>query len=147
MFKNALVYLAITILMVSGTAVKTALAEDQKPAAGTALPADGGEPGKAYAAYCKAMTSGDMKALKTLVSAERAKQMDDPDFAKMFEMIQAMMAKNIKVTGGTMSANEATLNAEGTDSMGGGKATGTISMVLEDKHWKVAKDSWTSGSK
>jgi hypothetical protein len=101
----------------SGIALKTAFAADEKPAAGTALPADGGEPGKAYTTYCKAMTSGDMKALKQLVSADRAKQMDDPDFEKMFPKIQSMMAK------------------------------GTISTVLEDKQWKVEKDSWTSEMK
>lgn len=146
MSRKFLVYLTISILMVSGIALGTAFA-GEKSAAGAALPADGGEPGKAYVAYCKAMVSGDMNELKKLVSAERAKQMDDPEFQKMFPMIQAMMAKDIKITGGTMSANTATLNAEGTDSMGGAKAKGTISMVLEGKQWKVEKDSWTSGSK
>lgn len=94
--------------------------------------------------YCKAMTAGDMAALRKLVSADRAKAMDDPQFKEMFPMIQSMMAKNIKVTGGTMSEKEATLTAEGTDSMGGGASTGSIHMVLEDKQWKVEKDSWSS---
>ena len=146
MFKKILVALTVAILLASGIAIQTAFAGDQKPAAGTALPADGGEPGKAYMTYCKAMTSGDMAALKKLVSAERAKQMDDPDFQKMFPMIQEMMAKDIKITGGTVSGNAATLNAEGKDSMGGGIAKGTISMVLEDKQWKVETDSWSSGA-
>lgn len=144
MIRKSLIYFTVAILLASGFAFKAAIAGDQKPA--SALPADGGEPGKAYMVYCKAMTSGDMAALKKLVSAERAKQMDDPDFQKMFPMIQSMMAKDIKITGGTMSGNMATLNAEGKDSMGGGTAKGTISMVLEDKQWKVEKDSWSSGS-
>ena len=113
----------------------------------TPLPAGGGDPGKAYMDYCKAIEKGDMPALHKLVSSDRAKQMDTPDFKKMFPMIQAMMAKDIKVTGGTMTASEATLNATGKDQMGGGETTGTISMVLEDKQWKVKEDSWKSTMK
>jgi hypothetical protein len=113
----------------------------------TSLPAGGGEPGKAYMDYCKAIEKGDMPALRKLVSAERAAQMDSEDFKKMFPMIQAMMAKDIKVTGGTMSATEATLNATGKDSMGGGESTGEISMILEEKQWKVKQDSWKSSMK
>jgi hypothetical protein len=110
----------------------------------TALPADGGEPGKAYLEYCKAIKDGKMDMLKKLVSSERAKQMDSPDFKKMFPMIQAMMAKDIKVTGGTMTSKEANVTAEGKDTMMGGVTKGEIHMVLEDKQWKVEKDSWKS---
>lgn len=109
-----------------------------------ALPADGGEPGKAYMEYCKAIKDGKMDVLRKLVSSERAKQMDSPDFKQMFPMIQAMMAKDIKVTGGTMTAKEANLTAEGKDTLAGGVTKGEIHMVLEDKQWKVEKDSWKS---
>ena len=85
-----------------------------------------------------------MDALKKLVTPDRARQMDDPEFAKMFPMIQSMMAKDIKVTGGTMTSKDANLTAEGKDSMGGGVTKGEIHMVLEDKQWKVEKDSWKS---
>ena len=118
-----------------------AFAAEEKP---TTLPADGGEPGKAYLDYCKAMKDGNKDVLKKLVSAERAKQMDSPDFAKMFPMIQSMMAKDIKITGGTMTSKEANLTAEGKDPMMGGVTKGEIHMVLEDKQWKVEKDSWKS---
>jgi hypothetical protein len=135
---SVLVAFVIGILAASGIAV----AGDKE----TVLPAGGGDPGKAYMEYMKAMTAGDMAALKKLVSTERAKEMDAPEFKEMFPLIQSMMAKNVKVTGGTMTGNTATLNCEGTDSMGGGASKGTISMVLEDKQWKVQKDSWKSGS-
>jgi hypothetical protein len=118
-----------------------AIAADEKP---TNLPADGGEPGKAYMDYCKAMKDGNKDALKKLVSMERAKQMDSPDFAEMFPMIQSMVAKDIKITGGTMTSKEANLTAEGKDAMSGGVTKGEIHMVLEDKQWKVEKDSWKS---
>ncbi len=114
--------------------------------AGKPLPAGGGEPGKAYVAYCKAIEAGDMAALKKLVAADKAKQMESEDFKKMFPMIQAMQAKDIKITGGTMTETEATLNAEGTDRMDGAPSKGTISMVLEEKQWKVNKDAWKSSA-
>jgi len=124
--------------------VTIAADEPEKP---TTLPAGGGEPGKAYMDYSKAMVDGKMDTLRKLVSSERAKQMDDPDFAKMFPMIQSMMAKDIKVTGGTMTSKEANLTAEGKDGMSGALTQGEIHMVLEDKQWKVEKDSWKSEMK
>jgi hypothetical protein len=133
-------FVALSMLIAIGFAV---MAAEPKP---TALPAGGGEPGKAYMGYCKAIASGDMAALKKLVTADQVKSMDDPTFAKMFPMMQSMHAKDIKITGGTMTATAATLNAEGKDS-GGAVAKGTISMVLEDKLWKVKEDSWKSEMK
>lgn len=85
-----------------------------------------------------------MDVLKKLVSSDRAKEMDSPDFAKMFPMIQSMMAKDIKVTGGTMTSKEANLTAVGKDAMSGAVAKGEIHMILEGKQWKVEKDSWKS---
>ena len=142
-------YFSLTSLMVliaCGFCFQVAIAQEEaeKP---TTLPADGGEPGKAYMEYCKAMTDGKMDILKNLVSSDRAKQMDSPDFKEMFPMIQSMMAKDIKVTGGTMTSKEANLTAEGKDSMGGSVTKGEIHMVLEDKQWKVEKDSWKSETK
>jgi hypothetical protein len=117
---------------------ETATAE--KP---TTLSADGGEPGKAYMAYTKAFASGDMAALKKMVSADRAKAMDDPQFKEMFSMMQSMQPKDIKVTGGTMTSKDANLNVEA-KAEGNTKTTGTVHMILEDKVWKVEKESWKS---
>ncbi|HSE39125.1 MAG TPA: hypothetical protein VLH08_00045 [Acidobacteriota bacterium] len=111
----------------------------------TTLPADGGEPGKAYMAYTKAFASGDIAALKKMVSADRAKQLDDPQMKEMLPMMQALQPKDIKITGGTMTSKEATLNAEGKAEGATEKQTGTIHMILEDKTWKVEKESWKSG--
>jgi hypothetical protein len=114
-------------------------ADAEKP---TTLPADGGDPGKAYMAYTKAFASGDVAALKKMVSAERAKQLDDPQMKEMLPMMQALQPKDIKITGGTMTAKEATLNAEGKAEGAKDKQTGEIHMILEDKVWKVEKESW-----
>jgi hypothetical protein len=112
---------------------------------GTKLPADGGDLGKTYLAFTKSIAAGDMKAVRNGVSAERAAQMNTPDFKEMFPLIQAMQPKNIKVTGGAVDGDTATLNATGNQD--GDKATGTISMVREGGKWKVAKESWSSTHK
>jgi hypothetical protein len=112
---------------------------------GTKLPADGGDLGKTYLAFTKSIAAGDMKAVRNGVSAERAAQMNTPDFKEMFPLIQAMQPKNIKVTGGAIDGDTATLTATGNQD--GDKATGTISMVREGGTWKVAKESWSSTHK
>jgi hypothetical protein len=142
--KSLLATLFLLVITCSFSQIVVTAEAAEKP---TTLAADGGEPGKAYMEYCKAMKDGKMDALKKLVTSDRAKQMDDPEFAKMFPMIQSMMANDIKVTGGTMTSKEANLTAEGKDGMTGAVAKGEIHMVLEDKQWKVEKDSWKSDMK
>lgn len=110
-------------------------------AAGKPLPAGGGDPGKAYLAFQKALSAGDVAKLKALASADRAKQMEDPGFAEMLPMIREMQAKNIKITGGFVDGFDATLLLTGTSD--GNPATGTVHLVLEEKQWKVEKESWT----
>lgn len=112
---------------------------------GTPLPAGGGDPGKAYMAYLKTMASGDMKAFLGGVSAERAKEASsDPDFKKLFPLIQAMQPKGVKVTGGAVDGNKATLLATGKDD--DQVSNGTITMVKEGGAWKVEKEEWKSRS-
>ena len=134
----------LTFVLLATFTLTIFAADAEKP---QTLPADGGEPGKAYIEYTKAMKDGKLDVLKKLVSSDRAKQMEDPEFPKMFSMIQSMMAKDIKITGGTMTSKEANLTAEGKDGMTGEAAKGEIHMILEDKQWKVEKDSWKSEMK
>jgi hypothetical protein len=112
---------------------------------GTPLPAGGGDPAKAYLAFDKAVAKGDMAAVKNGVTAEQRKSMDDPDFKKMFGLMQALRAKNVKITGGTIDGNTATLLATGKDDSG--TTTGTITMIKEGGAWKVQQEEWKSGSK
>lgn len=114
------------------------------PPAGTKLPAGGGEPGKAFMAYYKVLQSGNVAGVKKAVSAERAKEMDDPDFAKMFPLVQALEPKNVKITGGALDGNSATLFATAHDEHE--DSTGTIHMVKENGAWKVEKEEWKSHS-
>jgi hypothetical protein len=115
------------------------------PPKGNPLPAGGGEPAKAYLAFDKAVAAGNMAAVKNGVSAEQRKSMDDADFKKMFPLMQALRAKNVKITGGTIDGNTATLLATGKDDSG--TTTGKVTMVLEGGAWKVQQEEWKSGSK
>src|SRR5205823_13176493 len=115
------------------------------PPKGTPLPAGGGDPAKAYLAFDKAVAAGDMAAVKRGVSAEQAKEMGSEDFKKMFPLMQALRAKNVKITGGTIDGDTATLLATGKDESGA--STGTITMVREGGAWKVKGEEWKSKSK
>ncbi len=112
---------------------------------GTPLPAGGGEPGKAYMAYLKLLAAGDMKAFLGAVSAAHAKEASsDPDFKKLFPLLQAMQAKNVKITKGTVDGNSATLLATGKED--DQASNGTITMVKEGGAWKVEKEEWKTRS-
>ncbi|HSY50176.1 MAG TPA: hypothetical protein VLC46_15280 [Thermoanaerobaculia bacterium] len=111
---------------------------------GTPLSAGGGEPGKAYLAYLKVLAGGDMKAFLGSVAAARAKEASsDPDFKKLFPMLQAMQPKGVKVTGGAINGNNATLIVTGKDD--NQVSNGTITMVKEGGAWKVEKEEWKTG--
>lgn len=140
-FENTYQYtVTFDLPVVSAAAMKKA-----EPAPkGNPLPADGGEPRKAYDAYRKTLAAGDLKALRLAVSDDRAKSMDDPDFKKMFPVIQAMEPKNVKYLNGTVDGDKATLNVSAKD--GTEQSTGTISMVKSGGKWKVEQESWQSKS-
>ena len=109
---------------------------------GTPLPAGGGEPGKAYEAYRKALIAGNLPALRKSVVAEMAKQMDTPDFKDQLKLVQAIQPKSVKVTGGAIDGDTATLLATAKDE--NETSNGTITMVKEGGAWKLRKESWKS---
>ena len=115
---------------------------------GKALPAGGGEIGKAYMANFNAMRKGDVDGLLATAGAETRGQMEearkDPEFPKMLEMMKAFAPTSIKITGGQDFGDTAELTLEGTDE-DGGKSTGTAKMVKEAGAWKVVKTSMKSG--
>lgn len=117
----------------------------QKPVAlkGTPLPADGGEPGKAWQAYRKAIQSGDMAAIRKSVTKDMAKQTEDPDFKKMLGVIQAMSPKKVKIKSGSVDGDTATLLVDNLDEK---NATGTITLVRESGQWKLQKEDWKTRS-
>jgi hypothetical protein len=112
---------------------------------GTPLPAGGGDPGKAYLAYLKLLTGNDMNKFLGAVSAARAKEASsDPDFKKMFPLIQAMEPTGVKIVSGASDGKSATLLATGKD--GDQVSNGTITLVKEGGAWKVEKEEWKTRS-
>jgi hypothetical protein len=120
--------------------VLSAAALAEPPPKGTPLGAGGGEPGKAYDAFRKVLASGDVAALRKAVSAERAKAMDDPDFLKMLPLLREMEPKNVKITGGAVDGERATLLVTAKDEHE--TSTGTVVLVRERGAWKIADESW-----
>ena len=112
---------------------------------GAPLPSGGGDPGKAYMAYLKLMHGTDMNKFLGAISADRAKQASsDPDFKKMFPLIQAMQPTGVKIVNGSSDGNHATLIVTGKD--GDQVSNGKITMVKEAGAWKVEKEEWKTRS-
>lgn len=116
---------------------------------GAALPAGGGDAGKAYMAYTKALAKGDIDALAATMIKSRADQLlagrNDPDFKKMFGFIQSMAIQNPKYVKGNSSGDTATLEYSGKDTDGNAMTT-TVTMQRENGAWKLAKESSQNGS-
>ena len=108
-----------------------------------ALPADGGDPGKVYQQYLKALDASDLAILKKLMTAEEGKTIDLPEFKQMFPMMKSMHAKDIKIVSGLSDGKVAVLEATGTDPSGK-KSKGTVTLQMENKEWKVQDDAWAT---
>jgi hypothetical protein len=111
-----------------------------KAAKGTALAAGGGEPGRAYEAYRKAIMDGDLASLRSSVSPELRKDMDAPDFEEMLDFIREMQPRQVTITGGSVEGSTATLLVAAEDE--DGKAAGTITLVREGNSWLLQKEEW-----
>lgn len=111
---------------------------------GPALPAGGGEAGKAYLAYQAALKKGDIDALAKTMTKERAEELlahrNDPDFKMMFEFIQAQALRDAKYVKGHGKGEAATLEFAGKDG-DGNPTTSSVTMQREAGAWKVAKES------
>lgn len=117
------------------------------PDLGAALPAGGGEAGKAFAVYLAALQKGDIDALAKTMTKKRADELkshrNDPDFKMMFEFIQAQALHDAKYVKGHGKGDAATLEYSGKDS-DGNPMTSTVTMQREAGAWKVEKESSSS---
>ena len=123
--------------------IQTKPAEKPVTLSGTPLPAGGGEPAKAWQAYRKAMTSGDLKAIRATIASEMVKQTEDPDFKKMLPVIQAMQPKHVKIQRGSVDGDTATLLVDDLDEK---NSHGTITLRRENGQWKLRKEAWKTVS-
>lgn len=109
---------------------------------GKVLPADGGEPGKAYNAYRKAIKDKDIAALRETAPDAGAKDMSDDDLKRIVEFMAAMSPAELKINKGYVRGDKAVLYVEGV--VEGEKQFGTVEMALVNKKWFLEKESWSN---
>ncbi len=110
---------------------------------GTKLPAGGGDPGKAYLAFDKASRAGNLAEMKKSASTTRPMpEMSAEETKQMIEMMKLMRPAKLKITGGFVSGDHATLNVEGEDPSSKSKMHGTIEMAREGGGWKLLAEKW-----
>jgi hypothetical protein len=106
---------------------------------GTPLPANGGEPGKAALAHFAAIEKGNFAALKATAPPDVRKEMEAAEKSgeakEMFQMMREMSPKRVRILGGLLDGDEATLDFEGT--MDGKPAKGTVDLVKIGGVWYV----------
>ena len=128
-----------------GTAysVDVKFAADVPPvAAGTPLPAGGGDPGKAFSALLVAATNKNWPAIKA-ASGPAALKMFDNDYDTPAEkaksaddMLNAWIArKKLKITGGQLHGDTAVLEVEG-EMFEGQNSLSLVQMVKSGPAWK-----------
>ncbi|TCO38358.1 DUF4878 domain-containing protein [Dokdonella fugitiva] len=114
------------------------------PDPGAVLPADGGEPGKAYLAHLASLRKGDIDALAKSMTKARADELlahrNDAEFKMMFGFIQGQALREPKYVKGNARGDRATLEYTGKDA-DGNAVTNTVSMLREGGAWKVEKES------
>lgn len=121
----------------------TALTDPDAPI-GEALPPGGGEPGKAYVAWVKAVHSGDVEELKKVVPPEMAEMLEaemlaTENFHEQIEFMQAMTPTDIKILSGSSDGSTAVLKVEGM--LDQEKMEMEITMNREGRFWVVGAQS------
>jgi hypothetical protein len=117
---------------------------------GTVLPNGGGEPGKVYIAYSKALQSGDVESMikfkeatsEQLQEMEKMKKESPEEFKQGMAMISKFSKKNIKVLEGYTNGNEAMLTIEGVDPLSNKSVRGKVEMKLVSGQWKLVEEKW-----
>ena len=109
---------------------------------GTPLPADGGDPGKAWRAFDTAMNRGDVPAIKKVLLDESAQHFDQA--VPLLDLMQGSRGVNAHVVGGMIKGDKATLRLQGQPAtMAVVTGNGTVTMVKEHGVWKMAGEAWT----
>lgn len=109
---------------------------------GKALPADGGEPGKAYKAHRKAIKDKDIAALRRTAPDAQVKDMSDRDLEKMLDFLNTISPDTPKITRGYVKGDRAVLYAEGV--IEGEKQYGTVELAAKGKTWYIVHENWSS---
>ncbi len=102
---------------------------------GSALPAGGGDPGKAYGTFHQAVAEGNAAALKPLLGEERQGFLQDRADA-FLSFLQESDPDSYKITRGFVSGDHALLLVSG-DKSPLGKVHSEVHLLREGGHWVV----------
>jgi len=106
---------------------------------GTPLPADGGAPGKAYAAYLAALAKGDLPALRRILGEGARWQLpeDDEQSAKQgLKDLRDGKPVSVKILSAIQRGDSAVLKVEGVD-RDEIKRAGRVLMVKDGDTWRA----------
>ena len=109
---------------------------------GKKLPANGGDPGKAYQAHRKAIRDKDLAALRRTAPDPQTKDMSDSDLEKAIDFMNTISPAAPKITRGYVKGKRAVLYVEGV--VDGEKQYGTVEMVAKGKAWYVVREGWSN---
>jgi hypothetical protein len=110
------------------------------PVRGEALPADGGDPGKALVAYVKAVAGDDRNGVKAVLTSTQRQEVFANEgtewFADQWTSWRQWELAEVEVQGGRLDGDRATLRVRGKQG-DGEKVRGLVRMVREDGAWKL----------
>jgi hypothetical protein len=117
---------------------------------GTALPNGGGEPGKAYLVYAKALEAGDLESMmkhkelssEQIQKMEQVKKESPEQFKQQMAMLSKFTKKNIKVLEGYTNGKEAMLSVEGIDPLSNKSVRGKVEMKQVNGQWMLVDENW-----
>lgn len=113
---------------------------------GEALPAGGGEAGKAYLDYVAALAKGDAAALRSMMGESARWMLPEGDEASVKSSLESLRYSTLAsatVSGGWQQGDRAILKVEGKDG-DGNTQRGVIEMVKEDGRWKEGSKDMTT---
>jgi hypothetical protein len=106
---------------------------------GKALPADGGEPGRAYQAYRKAAKDKDIQTFRRV--APQTKDMSDSVLKDAMDFMDTVAPATPKISRGYVKGDRAVLYLEGV--VEGAKCYGAVKLGTTGKAWYVVDESWS----
>lgn len=129
--------------IVDATTMFTPSPRAQQSNASRALPAGGGDPGKAWLTYDAALRKGDTVAAAQMMTAGAADRFRKDQVASVR---MAFRPRNVEIVSGTVAGNTATLEVRGTSLRRGTAApiprSGTVTLQRESGGWKVDSEEW-----
>lgn len=111
-------------------------------ASGQPLPPGGGEPGKAYLAFCKALAKKDPEAILGLMRKGGRTPKDEAQLREGIEFMAALQPSGIRVVKGYVAGDRAALWVEGKEAQE--TQYGTIALVREAGAWRIGKQKWSN---